>query len=196
MLSQYIFLFNLIYYIYIYIYYLYTIYIHIICYYLILYYIYNTHSQTHQSPFGFHQQTPVTTILNNQESLEQLHNFTTHVYKRVEPRPCQICKTEKVMAAFSCTECEVQAMCRPCSRRLHSQGTNINHILVELVEQQQQQQCTYIHTAVYSIVQQQYSLLFTHTQPPLVLAASSLVILHLLDSYHTNINTNSVVVLV
>lgn len=57
-----------------------------------------------------------------------------HQWKRVDPKKCSMCKTERVMAAFSCEKCELSALCRPCARRLHEHKDTQDHVLCEIIE--------------------------------------------------------------
>ena len=88
---------------------------------------------THSSPFGFHQRVDVESIIADQALLGN-YSRMDHDYKKVEPKQCSMCKTEKIMAAFSCAKCDIAAMCRPCSRRLHAHGSYQDHLLQELTE--------------------------------------------------------------
>ena len=88
---------------------------------------------THRSPYGFFQKTDILSIIEDHSLLENLSKVD-HIYKRVEPKLCKMCKTERIMAAFSCAQCGMDALCRPCSRRLHEHRKQQDHVLVELIE--------------------------------------------------------------
>ena len=93
--------------------------------------------ETHQSPFGFMQNIDFKKKIAervNDEVFIELLTKQKHTWKRVEPKKCVACNTEKVMAAYSCQQCDMTAICRPCSRRLHAHKSTADHVLLELIE--------------------------------------------------------------
>lgn len=89
--------------------------------------------EIHKSPYGFFQKTDIMSIIDDHTQLANQANVK-HMYKRVEPKTCKMCQTERIMAAFSCAECDIDALCRPCARRVHAHPKMHHHMLVELTE--------------------------------------------------------------
>ena len=91
--------------------------------------------ELHSSPFGFDQRIDMVKETNERKKdtsfIEQMTR-QDHQWKRVEPKKCVMCNTERVMAAFSCEKCEKSALCRPCARRLHSHSDAKDHKLLEI----------------------------------------------------------------
>ena len=91
--------------------------------------------ELHSSPFGFNQRVDLVKETNEQKKntafIEQMTR-QDHRWKRVEPKKCVMCNTDRVMAAYSCEQCEKSALCRPCARRLHNHPDSKGHTLLEI----------------------------------------------------------------
>lgn len=74
----------------------------------------------HCHPLGFSQLRPKPKDLMDPTYHIRVANFT-HTYKPVKRHLCQLCRSDKLLAGIKCVECN-QELCRPCSRRLHSDG--------------------------------------------------------------------------
>ena len=91
--------------------------------------------ELHSSPFGFNQRVDLVKETNERKKdtafIEQMTR-QDHQWKRVEPKKCVMCNTDRVMAAYSCEQCEKSALCRPCARRLHNHPDSKGHTLLEI----------------------------------------------------------------
>jgi len=74
----------------------------------------------HSHPLEFSQLRAKPKDLLDPTYHSRIKNFG-HTYKPVKRPICQLCRSDKLLAGISCVECK-QNLCRPCSRRLHSDG--------------------------------------------------------------------------
>ncbi len=76
------------------------------------------HREMHMHPWEFCQNVKITKKMRVDPKYIGGCAMFKHTWKRVEPFRCEMCKSDKIMAAFDCSGCS-KKLCRPCFRRIH-----------------------------------------------------------------------------
>ena len=87
--------------------------------------------ESHGSPYGFFQRVRLSEKGQKDPNIIDKMTKYKHKWKKVEPIRCDLCQSEKIMAAFQCDQC-VKKLCRICCRRVHSHKSTQNHLYFDL----------------------------------------------------------------
>ena len=77
------------------------------------------HRELHLHPWGFDQNVKITKKMRIDPTYITGVEMFKHTWKHIEPYRCEMCKTNKIMAAYDCADCK-KKLCRPCFRRIHN----------------------------------------------------------------------------